>query len=565
MSAQIKIKIELTNLSDSKPQVYTSQSNTMVLKLTNQSGLTQTLNPGTPQNPPPVSGQFSLALDLSSLFTAPKSPADLQITAAGWTAKYFGTDDFPAWVLCPEATVTWPDKGVLTFTISNLTPSVATGTYYVSETLYGLGTPQPILTTTLVADPPTQSKLLWQYLAISMNTKIVTISKNPKEPVKTKLILTMYNQSPAPLVPDSVPWTGTPKFIVSFVSASEAPGFFALATPDSINAISVGIEHGSGWQPPSKLPPPRPEIPAQWLLTPDQLNHHILGGGIEGVIQFSIMDIATTFINGPTLMYIQYTNIPGYQDGYFTVLLDKQYAPLQINHFHAGKTSFEVTNYQMQKGYLGWKVSNSSLVELSGVGVVPSSALAFEVEFVTNCRYVLTAYDIVTGNIISANVDMSVSPPISQRWTPLNSIAVFAGAVADIPPGFVLCDGRSPDVPDLQDRFILGAGQTEVKNNDPFPKHNHNLSGFSASPTTMTAGTHSHGLPATWYSRSLDSGKYSAIDGGITGANTRFQDDGAHAHGLNASFPNYLTDNNAEPLRPEWYALCYIIYRNLNS
>lgn len=566
MGTQIKIKVELTNFADSKPQVYTTQANTMLLKLTNQSGLTQTLNPGTPQNPPPLSGPFSLALDLLSLFAQPSSPADLKITAEGWTAQYFGSGDFPAWAICPQATVTWPDNGVLIFSIANLTPSVATGTYYVSETLYGLSSaPQPILTNVLVAAPPTEPKQLWQYLGISMDNKIVSITKNPAEPVTTKLILTMYNQSPAPLVPDSVPWKGTPKFIISFVPAIEQPGFFALATPDAINGISVGIERGSGWVPPSKLPPPNPETPAQWLLTPDPANHHILAGGTEGVIQFSISNIRTTFIDGPTLMYIQYTNIPGYQDGYFTVLLDKQYAPLQINNFYAGQTSFEVTNYEMQKSFLNWKVSNSSLVELSGVGQVPSSASAFEVQFVTNSTYVLTAYDIVKGNIVSAKVDMAVSPPISQRWTPLGAIVVFAGAVNEIPPGFTLCDGSSPDVPDLQDRFILGAGQTAVRSNDPFPRHNHTLTGFSTSPQTTTDGNHSHGLPQAWYSRNLSCGKWSAIDGGSVGANTRFQDDGSHLHTLPAAFPNYQTDNNADQLRPDWYALCYIIYRNLNS
>ena len=565
MSTQIKIKVELTNFSDGKPQAYTGQANIMLLKLTNQSGLAQTLNPGTPQNPPPVTGQFSLALDLSSLFAPPNSPEGLEITAQGWTGEYFGSGDFPAWVICPDATVTWPDNGVLTFTIAKLTPSVATGTYYVSETLYGLSpAPQPILTNVLVAAPPTEPKQLWQYLGISMDTRIVTVTKNPNEPAVTKLVMTMFNQSPAPLVPDSLPWTGTPKFIISFVPASEKPGFFALAKPDDINAISVGIERGSGWLPPAKLPPRDQETPAQWLLSPDPLNHHILAGGTEGVIQFSISNIRTTFIDGPTLMYVQYTNIPGYQDGYFTVLLEKAYAPLQINSFFAGQTSFEVTNYQMQKSFLNWKVSNSSLVELSGVGPVPSSASAFAVEFVTNCRYVLTAYDIVQGSIVSKTVDMSVTPPISQRWTPIGAIAVFAGAVADIPPGFTLCDGRSPDVPDLQDRFILGAGRTAVRSNDPFPKHRHALS-FATQQTTSTDGSHSHGLPAAWYSRGLSCGKWSAIDGGGVGANTRFQDDGRHAHTLKPEFPNHLTDENTQPLRPNWYALCYIIYRNLNS
>ena len=85
--------------------------------------------------------------------------------------------DLPAWVICPDATVTWPDNGLLTFMIAKLTPAVATGTYYVSETLYGLSpAPQPILTNVLVAAPPNEPRQLWQYLGISMDARPGTSS-----------------------------------------------------------------------------------------------------------------------------------------------------------------------------------------------------------------------------------------------------------------------------------------------------------------------------------------------------------------------------------------------------
>ena len=41
--------------------------------------------------------------------------------------------------------------------------------------------------------------------------------------------------------------------------------------------------------------------------------------------------------------------------------------------------------------------------------------------------------------------------------TPRGMITMWSGNVANVPPGWVLCDGKS-DTPDLRDRFVLGAG-----------------------------------------------------------------------------------------------------------
>jgi len=40
-----------------------------------------------------------------------------------------------------------------------------------------------------------------------------------------------------------------------------------------------------------------------------------------------------------------------------------------------------------------------------------------------------------------------------------NIICVWAGPIAEIPAGWVLCDGNN-STPDLRDRFLLGAGST---------------------------------------------------------------------------------------------------------
>jgi microcystin-dependent protein len=71
-----------------------------------------------------------------------------------------------------------------------------------------------------------------------------------------------------------------------------------------------------------------------------------------------------------------------------------------------------------------------------------------------------------------------------QRGVPSGVITMWGGATANIPTGWALCDGTN-GTPDLQDRFVVGAGdQYNVDDTggsdtvqltiDEIPSHNHN-------------------------------------------------------------------------------------------
>lgn len=104
-------------------------------------------------------------------------------------------------------------------------------------------------------------------------------------------------------------------------------------------------------------------------------------------------------------------------------------------------------------------------------------------------------------------------------------IIAWAGAVVDIPPGFVLCDGNN-GTPDLRDRFMLGAGgsfspgETGGQNS-----HQHNYGGATDVPS---------GSPV-----SVGSG------GGNAAAPT-------HSH-------DFIGQTSSEANIPEFYALCWIM------
>lgn len=64
-------------------------------------------------------------------------------------------------------------------------------------------------------------------------------------------------------------------------------------------------------------------------------------------------------------------------------------------------------------------------------------------------------------------------------------IAIWSGAIADIPAGWHLCDGND-GTPDLRDRFVIGAGAI----------YNPGDTGGAATHThTFTGDGHDHSLP----------------------------------------------------------------------
>jgi hypothetical protein len=195
------------------------------------------------------------------------------------------------------------------------------------------------------------------------------------------------------------------------------------------------------------------------------------------------------------------------------------------------------------------------------VGQVNSTGAAFSVPAVTNQTFVVTAYDMINGVLQTMAAKLTVSPPVSNRWTRLGSIMVWGGAVADIPSGWVLCDGNN-STPDLRDLFIMGAGGSRSPGQaDRFPKHTHALAGFKVTAHMSQVGDHQHLIPDAWYERGLSCGKWCGIDR-RTNIRQNVEPAGTHAHDLYVDFSNTRSNDNNEALRPNWFALCFIMMRN---
>ena len=118
------------------------------------------------------------------------------------------------------------------------------------------------------------------------------------------------------------------------------------------------------------------------------------------------------------------------------------------------------------------------------------------------------------GGIVNTALDDIVTAVNSIGSFPSGGIIMWSGSVASIPSGWYLCDGNN-STPDLQNRFIVGAGSSYAVgatggadsvtlSEAQIPAHSHTGSTGSAgshdhtySGTSDTDGGHTHAFSAT--------------------------------------------------------------------
>lgn len=144
---------------------------------------------------------------------------------------------------------------------------------------------------------------------------------------------------------------------------------------------------------------------------------------------------------------------------------------------------------------------------------------------------------------------------ISPTNVPIGVIAMWSGAEGDIPAGWSLCDGGTVGTvvtPDLQDRFIIGAGNTyTVGTVGGSATHSHSVG------STGTGGSHSHSFSGSTGSPSSTTGVASGSNSSATTSSHTHSysgttgSAGSHTHSIN---------NTADASSlPPYYALCFIM------
>ena len=229
-------------------------------------------------------------------------------------------------------------------------------------------------------------------------------SLDPDNPVNNDLSF-VFQPGYSPKVVNAGPDT---KFIISFIYADSIPGYGALTTPElasnpmtiqqGLNAEKWVVSFNGDDQNPS------------WLLAPPT-GQAIIGSGVKSIVQFEVKNIQTYFQPGPTLMFIQYIGVPGYNDGYYYILINK-IPKVSITYFRGVPNPVSLMGDGNAQVQLEWEVNDAgTLVLLPGLIDVTGKTF-YDVIVRGDTEFTLNAqgkYLSSNGNIASYSITEIIS------------------------------------------------------------------------------------------------------------------------------------------------------------
>lgn len=265
------------------------------------------------------------------------------------------------------------------------------------------------------------------------------------------------------------------------------------------------------------------------------------------------------------------------------------------------KATIENSLGQVEIVKVGVRALGSAIISNVQRGQDGTAAIAFDAGAVVGLR--ITHKDI--EDALAGNLDqLAVSGPsvhngpttlngrithngVESRTVPVGGIIMYDGLVADIPPGWQLCDG-SNGTPDLSDKFVIGArqddaGTTKTNVTGALTKsggskdavvvaHAHGASSGNQSAshthsgTTSTGGGHQHAFSNGAYTQGGLGYNTGAGAAQVTSASTAFAGDHNHtittgaqsADHNHAITVNSSGESGTNKNLPPYYALAFI-------
>jgi microcystin-dependent protein len=199
-------------------------------------------------------------------------------------------------------------------------------------------------------------------------------------------------------------------------------------------------------------------------------------------------------------------------------------------------------------------------VEAAGSGTTPGAGVVTDAMMATDVKIgSLAALTTTAKTSIQAAInELVTSVATAAARIPSGLISMWHGTIANIPSGWVLCDGTN-STPDLRSKFVMGAADqagmnatggsnTTTLTTTQLPAHTH-------TGTTASDGDHAHtaqGADGGYQKSTAVSGDPSVLIEGTQTTSTT----GAHTHTI-------TTDSSgtgaAYDSRPAYYALAYIM------
>jgi len=292
---------------------------------------------------------------------------NLKITAEGWDVK-FVEEQNKRWELTPINDIEFNASAIITFNLSNLTasnqPTSDNFTVYY-ENIGNLDDDCYIIKLFLQKPPIEELKELsvvcdW----LDRRNNIIYTSADQKELIANKIAFFITNPSASPLV-DKPFGPEKPCFKISFLTMDRPPG--SEASPDA--GYDVLTYHDLAKdiyiKPIGNLKDNWEVVPGYgeenqrliWELKP--LSSEILGSNAS--VEISLENIRTVLPPYITTLYLQYTNVPGYNDGYILLSIEKREPIPGILNFYANEANIKPN----EKVNISWQTFAVDTVELS--------------------------------------------------------------------------------------------------------------------------------------------------------------------------------------------------------
>jgi hypothetical protein len=201
---------------------------------------------------------------------------------------------------------------------------------------------------------------------------------------------------------------------------------------------------------------------------------------------------------------------------------------------------------------------------IDAIDTLVGSVTAAEVAVLDGLTATTAELNYVDGvtSAIQPQIDTLTSSVAAVAVIPTGAIILWSGAANAIPSGYALCDGAN-NTPNLQNRFVIGAGDTYSVNatggsaDASVVSHTHDLTAASTD-THNISGTFTASKPqAATGAFSVVGGQAGGADGGQSSAGLYTLSDN-HNHGITGSTDSAGSSGTNANL-PPYYALCYIM------
>src|SRR2546421_1056684 len=288
-----------------------------------------TLTPGTITDPntiPPPNSGTVMYLDLSSLNLSTTLFNQLQFTADNWQFQLFPDDNAVGMTPTQTITLSAGTSGIIAIHIAKLEIDSALSTptvqlYMSYYNVKGITGEYAAFAVAIQNRPDVTSGNLPDVLDVGLSSNTIINSYAPPRTVSNSFQLEFSAADNAPEVTTAPAGPKETSFTVSLVygKPGDTFGYGALTdVPDALKIVATLGDNADAWQ----LTFNKDLQSPNWTLQPPT-GALLVGTGVESIVSFNFDAIQTPYQPGPTAMLVSYNNVPGYQDGVYTLVLNK--------------------------------------------------------------------------------------------------------------------------------------------------------------------------------------------------------------------------------------------------